>query len=140
MKTLKIALIAVALPLTFVQCNKEGRCKGEVCSYTLSGNETPGEITQAEGSYSFAYTVENAGGDFSGGMGADFYIGDENQLVVSADGRCVTIENPIKVSSSEVSFKDNCEYHCTFRVKRSGSELVSVTVLNSAGEVKGVFK
>ncbi|MDX1444638.1 hypothetical protein [Lishizhenia sp.] len=140
MKTLKITLVAAVLALSFVQCNKVNRCKGEVCTQDLGANEAAGDVTEAKGTYSFEYKAMANGGDFSSGMTADFYVSKDNQLVVAADGRCVTLEGPHKKSSTEVVFKDDCEYYCSFKTKISGSELTKITVLNAIGEVLGVFE
>ncbi|SFT65420.1 hypothetical protein SAMN05216474_1574 [Lishizhenia tianjinensis] len=140
MKTLRITLLASLVALSFTQCNKASRCKGEVCTQELGANEIAGDITEAQGTFTLNYKAVASGGDFTGGMEADFYVSKKNQLVVAADSRCVTLEGPYKVSSNEVTFKDDCEYHCSFKVKRTGSELTKVTVLNSVGEILGVFE
>lgn len=140
MKTLKITLLATLIGLSFAQCSKVKRCKGEVCTHELGANETEGDVVQLEGDYKLTYKMLAKGGEFSNGDVADFYISDKNQMVVAVGGSCVILEVPYKLSFSEVVFEDECEFYCSFITKRSGTELVEVAVLNSLGETVGVFK
>lgn len=139
MKTLIIAIASISLGFTLTQCNKIQRCK-EKCIYTISANETPGSIAEATGEYSFGFSFSQSGSEFKAGSAADFFVSEDNELVVHYDGVCIKIQNPIMASASEVIFIDQCEFQCQFKVKRSGTEVKEIRVQDFQGEDYGVFK
>lgn len=139
MKTLLITIATITLGLSFSHCNKIKRCK-EKCSYQIPANETPGSIAEATGEYSFGFSSSQTGAPFDQGSGADFFVSEDNELIVHHDGVCIKIQNPIKASANEVIFVDQCEFKCQFKVKRSGIEVSEIKVEDYQGELYGVFK
>jgi ABC-type oligopeptide transport system substrate-binding subunit len=149
MKHIAITGILLAALLS-AACNKSSSnntnttscTNGPVCTYTLGQNETAGtSAASIRGTHTLTYDEITTGGPFPDGASAKFELTNDNKLVVTYNGKCVTIENPKKTSNSEVSYRDNCQFNAWFAAsEKNGGGLNEVNVSSLGGQFYGQFK
>ncbi len=143
MKLVRNIILSV-LMIAFASCNNNNdtdpNCSTS-CSYTLTSNETAGNVPAAlEGTFTLTYTEIVAGAPFANAVMGSFTL-TNNTLTVEIDGMdCITLNNPIQTSASEVTFVDNCRDNLKFAISvtQSGT-LNEVNVSSLSNQFFGQF-
>lgn len=143
MKTVKrLFVVCLVLALSACSNNDENNPNcATLCSYTLSSGETAGTVPASiQGSFTLVYTEIVVGAPFANNVMGNFTLSN-NTLTVEIDGLdCITLQNPIQTSASEVTFVDDCRDNLKFAVSvtQSGS-LNEVNVSSTSNQFFGQF-
>ncbi|HRO43624.1 MAG TPA: hypothetical protein PL009_12375 [Flavipsychrobacter sp.] len=146
----QLTTFAILATLLTLGCNKSSSnnnnttscTSGPICTYTLASGETAGTTAAGIiGTHTLVYDSITAGAPFPHGASAIFELTTDNKLVVTYNGKCVTLVNPKKTSASEVSFKDNCQFNVWFAAsEKNTGGLNEVNVSSLTGQFYGQFK
>ncbi|MFD2568508.1 hypothetical protein [Pseudotenacibaculum haliotis] len=143
MKNYKV-LILSSLFLVFLSCSSNNTVVGScatTCTYTLTAGETAGTVPASlVGTHTVTYTEIVAGAPFANGVSATFTIAN-NELTVEIDGmECITLQNPIQTSASEVTFVDDCRDNLKYAVSATQSgALNEINVSSTSNQFLGQF-
>lgn len=146
----KITFFLASLALVHLSCNKSSNnnnnssscAGGPVCTYTLAVGETAGVTASSiRGTHTLVYDSIVAGGPFAHGATAIYELTADNKLVVTYNGKCVTLVNPKETSPAEASFKDDCQFNVWFAAsEKNGGGLNEINVVSLTGQFYGQFK
>lgn len=122
--------------------NNNTTCGSSKCTHTLQAGETAGTTPASiVGKHSLTYDEIKSGGPFKEGDKADFELTSDNKLIVTYNNDCITLENPVQTSPSEVSFKDNCKHQVSFAASKTNNGSLNEININALdGTFYGQFR
>ena len=124
-------------------CSNTDKNNGcEECVYTVSSNETTGNVpAEIQGVHNLTLDFSQNGYTFSNGTKATFTISANEMIVNIEGGTCITLKNPT-VSSNQVeyTFKDNCRDNVSYAASiSSNGGLNEINVITLNGSFYGQF-
>lgn len=150
MKTLLKLCLASALVFGINACTKNNAnggggntcTSGLTCNVALEPGETAATVPNALlNTFSLTYDEINAGGAFQQGDMADFEFNNQNQMIVTFNGTCITVENPFQSSGSEITYRDNCLHQVRFAASETNNTINEVNIISLDGtQFFGQFK
>lgn len=138
------AFILSSFFIVLLSCSSNNTVVGAcatTCTYTLTAGETAGTVPASLiGTHMLTYTEIVAGAPFANGVSATFTL-TNNELTVEIDGmECITLQNPIQSSPSEVTFVDDCRDNLKYSVSATQSGgLNEINVSSTSNQFLGQF-
>lgn len=123
---------------------KQSSC-GEVCAVNpaISSDYHANIHAGLVGSYNLTYNEIVEGGPFSDGDLVVFTITSDGQLVVTFDGKCVTVDKALVTyqTDAEVRYLDECVFDVVFAVSDNiNGEFNEVNILSLQSQFLGQFE